>query len=314
LRIVFMASPEFAILPLQKLILNRYDVAAVYTRLDKPAGRGRAPVPPPIKNAALELNLTVVQVPGFKRPEAIEQLAQFKPDAIVVAAFGQILPQEVLDIPRFGCLNIHPSLLPKYRGPSPVISSILAGDEFAGVSVMLLDAGMDTGPVISQSQIPIMESDDNITLTGKLFQIGTGMLLEALAFLPLGKIHPQPQNQASASLSREIIKEDGKIDWKLSAPEIWRRVRALHGWPETYTFWQGKLIKIVEAVPLTGNDDRETGKVVSLSSCEDTEAGFGVITGAGILGIIKLQSEGKRIMSSEEFLRGQRNFIGAKLD
>jgi methionyl-tRNA formyltransferase len=313
LRIVYMASPEFAVVPLQKLISNRHDIAAVYTRPDKPAGRGRTPVPPPIKEAALALNLTVVQSPSLKNSEALEQLAQFKPDAIVVAAFGQILPREVLDIPRCGCLNIHPSLLPKYRGPSPVISAILNGDEFAGVSVMRLDAGMDTGPVFSQSQIPILDSDDNINLTGKLFQIGADMLLEVLAFLPLGKTKPEPQNQAAVSISREIVKEDGKIDWNLSALEIWRRVRAFQPWPEAYTCWQGKQIKIIEAVPLPAAGNQETGRVLALDSAQQG-AGFGVSTGAGTLGVIRLQSEGKRAMTAEEFLRGQRNFLGAKLE
>ena len=314
MKIVFMGSPEFAISTLQKIILNGHEVVAVYTRLDKPAGRGRTPVSPAIKKAALSLNLPVIQVPNFRNTEAIEQLSGLKPDAIVVAAFGQILPQAVLDIPRYGCLNIHPSLLPKYRGPSPVVSALLAGDAFAGVSVMRLDPGMDTGPVLSCAQIAILEEDNNITLTDKLFQIGAGLLVEVLAFLPLGKVHEEPQNEKLASVSREIAKEDGKIDWHLSAGEIWQRVRAFQAWPESFTFWQGKQIKIVEAVPLDGTENQDPGRVILLSTFnKPSGAAFGIVTGKGILGVLKLQSEGKRVMSSEEFLRGQRNFIGAIL-
>jgi methionyl-tRNA formyltransferase len=309
-----MGSPEFAILPLQKLIQNGHEVTAVYTSPDKPAGRGRVPVPPPIKKAALALNLTVVQVPSLKTPEAIEQLSLFNPDVIVVAAFGQFLPQAVLNLPRYGCINIHPSLLPEYRGPSPVISTILEGHEYAGVSVMLLDSGMDTGPIYSQSQIPISELDDNLTLTDKLFQIGAAMILEVLSFLPTKKIRTEPQNEDCASVSREIVKEDGKINWNLSAQEIWRLTRAFRPWPEAYTYWQGKQLKIVEAVPLTGVESLEIGKVMLLSDRpEQSGARLGVITGHGLLGIIRLQIEGKKVMSAEEFIRGQREFAGSIL-
>jgi methionyl-tRNA formyltransferase len=313
MKIVFMASPEYAISTLEALIQNKHEIVAVYTRMDKPAGRGRPPVSTPVKDAALSLNLPVVQVPGFKNPEAISQLAGFKPDAVVVAAYGQILPQAVLDIPRFGCLNIHPSLLPKYRGPSPVVSTLLEGDEFAGVSVMLLDAGMDSGPVFSSAQIPVLDLDDNMTLTLKLFQIGSGMLLEVLNFLPSGKAHPKPQNEKDVIISREISKTDGEIDWKLPARQIWRQVRAFQPWPESYTRWQGKQVKIIEAVPFDGLTDTP-GKIISVSPEEKiTGAAFAIETGSGTLGVIKLQSEGKKVMSADEFLRGQRNFMGALL-
>jgi methionyl-tRNA formyltransferase len=315
LRIVFMGSPEIAIPPLQNLIQNGHEVVAVYTKPDKPAGRGRAPVPPPIKIAALSLNVKVIQSPYLKQKEDIKQLRQLRPDAIVVAAFGQLLPREVLEIPRYGCLNIHPSLLPRYRGPSPVASALLAGDEFGGVSVMLLDVGMDTGPIYSQAQIPILEWDNNLTLTQKLFQIGAGMLIEALAFLPSGKIHLEPQNEKYASVSRELSKEDGKIDWSLSVRQIWRSIRAYQPWPGAYSYWQGKQIKIVDAVPLNEVESRDKGRVVSLTpETENSGAAFGITTGGGILGVINLQMEGKRIMSGQEFLRGQKDFMGSRLE
>jgi methionyl-tRNA formyltransferase len=314
LRLVFMGSPEFAVPPLQLLVLNGHQVAAIYTRPDKPAGRGRVLVAPPIKEAALSWNLPVIQVPGFKKPEAVEQLARFKPEAIVVAAFGQILPQAVLDIPCYGCINIHPSLLPKYRGPSPVAATILAGDEMAGVSVMRLDAGMDTGPVFSQAQVPVLSHDTAGALTARLFQIGARMLLEVLALLPGGKLMPEPQNAAEASYSREILKEEGRIDWKLKTLDIWRRIRAYQPWPEAYTAWQGKQLKIVEALPLETRDNPEPGRVISLPpTLGAATAAFGIETGDGVLSILKVQIQGKRAMSAEEFPRGQRDFIGSVL-
>jgi methionyl-tRNA formyltransferase len=315
LRVVFMGSPEFAIPPLQNLIQNGHEVVAVYTQPDKPAGRGRASVPPPIKIAALNLKLKVIQPPNLKQIEDVKLLSQLRPDAIVVAAFGQLLPREVLEIPRFGCLNIHPSLLPRYRGPSPVASALLAGDEFVGVCVMLLDAGMDTGPLYSQAQIPILERDSSLTLTQKLFQIGAGMIIETLVFLPSRKVHLEPQNQKFASISREISKEDGNIDWSLSARQIWRSVRAYHPWPGAYSYWQGKQIKIVDAVPLNGEENRDKGRVVPLTpGAKNSGAAFGISTGGGTLGVINLQLEGKRIMSGQEFLRGQKDLLGARLE
>jgi methionyl-tRNA formyltransferase len=314
LRLVFMGSPEFAISPLKLLIANGHHIAAVYTRPDKPGGRGREPLATPVKQTALSLNLPVVQVPGFKKAEAVDQLAGYKPEAIVVAAFGQILPQSVLDIPCYGCLNIHPSILPKYRGPSPVIATLLAGDEFAGVSVMRLDAGMDTGPVFSRAQVPILAQDTAESLTARLFQIGAYMLLEVLALLPWDKAIPEPQNEAEATYTREITREDGRIDWSLSALEIWRRVRAYHPWPEAYTFWQGKQLKILEAIPLTGGKAPDVGRVVALLPTRNpAQAAFGVETGDGVLGVKKVQIEGKRAMTAAEFIRGQRDFVGSIL-
>ena len=253
-------------------------------------------------------------MPNFKNPAAVEQLARFRPEAIVVAAFGQILPQAVLDIPCYGCINIHPSLLPKYRGASPAAAAILAGDEFAGVSVMRLDAGMDTGPIFSRAQIPILPQDTAGSLTAKLFQIGARMLLEVLADLPGGKWLPEPQNDAEASYTREITKEEGRIDWELPAIDIWRQVRAYQPWPEAYTYWQEKQLKIIEAVPLSAKASGETGKVVALLSDQmQSGASFGIVTGNGLLGVLKVQIEGKRAITAGEFVRGQRDFIGAIL-
>ncbi len=315
MKIVFMGSPEYAIFPLRQLIMEGHQIEAVYTRPDKPAGRGREPVATPLKRAALDLNLKVIQVPGFKQAEAVTQLADLKPQAIVVAAFGLILPQPVLDIPEYGCLNIHPSLLPKYRGASPVPAAILSGDDYAGVSVMRLDSGMDTGPVYARSQIPILPWDTSGLLTEKLFHIGAFMLTSILAELPEGKRVPSAQSEAEASYTREITREDGRIDWSLTAQEIGRRVRAYQPWPETYTFWQGKQLKIKEAVPLPADTFVEPGRVISLPAIAGfSGSAFGVGTGRGILVILQVQIEGKRSMAAGDFLRGQRDFIGSRLE
>jgi len=311
-RIVYLGSPEQAVFPLEQLLLNGHQIASVYTRPDKPAGRGRAILATPVKKAALSWNLPVVQVPTLKSPEAAEQLAAFKPEAMVVAAFGQLLPQAVLDIPRYGCLNIHPSLLPRYRGASPVISTILSGDEFAGVSVMRLDAGMDSGPVFSQAQIPVLDNDTAESLTSRLFHIGAQLLLEVLTQLPSGKAVSSPQDEKQVTFTTEIAREAGKIDWQQTAVEIGRMVRAYQPWPEAYTFWQGKQLAIQEALSLPAAQSLAPGQVTALEP-NTAGAAFAIGTGHGRLGILKLQISGKKSMSSAEFLRGQHDFTGTIL-
>ena len=314
MRVVFMGTPDFAVPCLEHLVLNGHEVVAVYTQTDKPAGRGRAPVSSAVKKAAQALKIPVLQPASLKGADVVEQLAGFRPDVIVVAAYGQILPQQVLDIPRHGCINIHPSLLPKYRGASPVAAAILAGDEFAGVSIMLMDRGLDTGPILSRAMISISVQDTTESVTAKLSQVAARMLQDTLVGWVRGEIVPQPQNEAEATYSPQISKEDGEIDWSLPAIEIWRRVRAYYPWPGCYTRWQGKQLKIIEAVPLPAEKTIEAGRAVALTPAEGkAEAAFGVQTGEGILGVVQVQMEGKRAISAAEFLRGQRQFIGAIL-
>jgi methionyl-tRNA formyltransferase len=313
LRVVFMGTPEFAIFPLEHLILNKYQVMAVYTQPDKPAGRGRSLVASPLKRAALAWKLPVVQPVSIKGDEVVEELAEFRPDVIVVAAFGQMLPQAVLDISDCGCINIHPSLLPRFRGASPVAAAILAGDEFTGVSIMLMDRGLDTGPILARRQIPIFGQDTTGSLTAKLSLIGAQLLLEVLPRWSRDELTAQPQNEAGATCSRLISKEEGEIDWRLSAVDIWRRARAFQPWPGCYTRWQGKQLKIIEVVPLPAERALGAGQVVALPGTVESGAAFGVATGEGILGVIKVQLEGKRVVSAAEFLRGQQQFIGSIL-
>jgi methionyl-tRNA formyltransferase len=308
MRVVFMGTPVFAVPSLNYMVLNDYEVAAVYTQPDRPAGRGCNTAYSPVKQAALSLGLKVVQPDSLKKEEALEELSGFKPDIIVVAAFGQILTQSVLDLPEYGCLNIHPSLLPKYRGAVPVAASVLNGDSFAGVSIMLMDKGLDTGPVLSQAQIPVLGYDNTGILTDKLSLVGAHLLLEVLINWRKGEILPRPQDNTAASYFATVTREMGEIDWYQPAEVIWRRVRALYPWPGCFTRWQGKNLKIIEALPQSGGGDIGKGQVTVLP---DGSAGIG--TGSGILKVITLQMEGKKPMSSIEFLRGQRQFAGAVL-
>jgi len=308
LRIVFMGTPEFAVPTLKHLVLNDYQVAAVYTRPDRPVGRGRSQTASPVKRLAKELALPVVHPVSLKETGAIAELDSFEPDVIVVAAFGQILPKPILELPKFGCLNIHPSLLPRHRGVAPVAAAILAGDSFTGVSIMLMDEGLDTGPVVSMAQAAISDRDSTGSLTLKLSLIAAHLIQDVLPDWVRGGIKSKPQDEADATYSATIAKEDGEIDWHQPAVAIWRRVRAFHPWPGCYTRWRGKLLKIIEAEPLPREVDDVVGEVVALPG-----AGLGVNAGDGVLGLLTVQLEGKRAMTADEFLRGQRQFVGAVL-
>ena len=306
MRIIFMGTPEFAVPALERLIAGGYEVAAVYTQPDKAAGRGRVVEEPPVKKAALLHNLTVLQPENFKSAETKRQLFELKPDAVIVAAFGQILPRSVLEIPAFGCINIHPSLLPKYRGVAPVPAAILNGDEFTGVSIMLMDKGIDTGPVLTAVHVPVLAQDTAETLMQKLANTSAQLLLDTLPGWFRKEITPRPQNNDEASYTKMLTKEAGEIDWKLPAVQIWRQVRAYQPWPGSYTRWQGKQLKVLEAAPLTGEVTGEAGSVLTVNK---NEAAFGVVTGDGILGVKKVQMEGKKAAAADEFLRGQRQFM-----
>ncbi len=310
MRIVFMGSPGFAVPSLECLVRNGYDVVGVYTQPDRPAGRGRAIVPPPVKESALKLGLPVFQPESFRSDGAVAQLVALKPDVIVVCAFGQVLPQTVLDIPSHQCVNVHFSLLPRHRGASPVASAILAGDEFTGVSIQLVRLKLDTGPLLARAAVPISQRDNTATLTDRLSLAGAHLLLEALNGWLRNEITSLPQNEDEATYFSRITKEAGEIDWNLAAVEIWRRVRAFNPWPGCYTTWRGKQLKVLEGVVLPGQRGAEAGKVVALTG---QEAGLGIGTGEGMLGVIRVQLEGKRVMNADEFVRGQRDIIGAVL-
>ncbi len=310
MRIVFMGSPESAVPTLEHLVINGYNVVAVYTQPDRPAGRGRTPASPTIKNIAMKMGLPVFQPESLRSAEAVAWLTELKPDVIVVCAFGQILPQSVLDIPPYQCVNVHFSLLPRHRGASPVAAAILAGDEFAGVSIQLVRKKLDTGPVLARAAVPISPRDNTGSLTEKLALVGARLLQEALAGWLRSEITPRPQNEKEATYFSQINKDEGEIDWNLPALEIWRRIRAFYPWPGCYTTWRGKQLKIIKAMALPGESDTEAGRVISLPG---RAVGPGIGTGKGVLSVLRVQLEGKKAMSAEEFLRGQRDFIGVVL-
>jgi methionyl-tRNA formyltransferase len=310
-KIIFMGTPEFAVPSLEALINNGYKVVAVYTQPDKRAGRGQQIISSPVKQLALSQGLDVVQIEKFKVAGTVEKLAALMPELIVVAAFGLLLPPEVLNLPKLGCLNVHPSLLPRHRGASPVAAAILQGDEKTGVTIMLLDAGMDTGPILNQREVPISDEDTTGSLGVKLSQVGARLLIETLPLWIEGRIKPRPQDDGASSYSKMIKKEDGEIDWRLSAQELWRRVRAFDPWPGCYARWRDKRLKLVKVLPLYGEKSGEPGKVIALSP--PAPVTVGVQTGDGVLGLMRIQLEGKRELSAEEFVRGQRDFIGSRL-
>jgi len=310
LRIVFMGSPRFAVPSLEALAGNGYDVAAVYTQPDRPAGRGRALVLPAVKEAALKMRLPVVQEPGLGSAGALEELRDFRPEVIVICAFGQILPQAVIDIPPRQCINVHFSLLPRHRGASPVAAAILAGDAFTGASIQIVRHKLDTGPVLAKAAVPVFPADNTGTLTKKLAVIGADLLLEALSGWGRGEIKPREQDEAGASYFAQVKKEDGEIDWRLPAVEIWRRARAFYPWPGSYTRWRGKMLKIIEAAPAAGDEKAGVGEVIALPGREDS---VGIGTGGGVLGVLKIQLAGRKAMTAAEFARGQRDFMGSRL-
>ncbi|GCE10211.1 methionyl-tRNA formyltransferase [Tengunoibacter tsumagoiensis] len=322
LRVIYMGTPYFAVPALTALIEKSapgallpegLEIVAVITRPDKPSGRGREVAFSPVKQTALTHAIPVWQPGSLKKAEHQARLAEYQADLFVVAAFGQILPQAVLDMPRYGTLNIHASLLPKYRGADPISEAILQGDADAGVSIMLLDAGIDTGPVLSRKSLPLSENETTGSLTIKLAEIGATALVEILPEWIAGKITPEPQDEQRATHTRMLKKEQGLLRWDLPAAVLARKVRAYTPWPGTYTYWQGKLLKILSAHPLSVEMAEEAVPgTVSLRE----EAGhrvLTVVTGSGLLVVRQLQLEGKKALSSEEFLRGYLQINGQVL-
>ncbi len=307
--VVFMGTPQFAVPILGSLLRSPYQVVAVYTQPDKPAGRRQRLTPSPVKELAREHKIPVIQPNTLKPAEAVQDLASFKPELIVVAAFGQLLPREVLSLPKFGCLNIHPSLLPQHRGPSPVANAFLCGDLLTGVTIILMDEGLDSGPILAQEKVDIAATDTTGSLTAKLARVGAGLLMDTLPKWLKGELEPQPQDESQATYSRLITSKDGEIDWHLPAVELWQRVRAFNPWPSCYTWWQGKRLKIHSAAPISRLARGEVGKVIALRQ----PLKVGVVTGEGILGLCQVQLEGRQEMSIADFVRGQRNFIGSIL-
>ena len=307
-RIVFMGTPEFAV-PTLRSLDERYQVVGVVTQPDRPAGRGRKLVMSPVKEEAMACALPVFQPESLRSEEAVARLGDWEPEVIVVAAFGQILRKPVLELPPRGCLNVHASLLPRYRGAAPIPAAILAGDRDTGVTIMHMDEGMDTGPILAQAECPIRPDDTTGSLSARLAELGARLLVEKLPEWLDGQIDARPQDDALATYCPLIRKQDGRLDWTLPADQLDRQVRAYDPWPGAYTTWQGQRLKVLRARPLADWHGRgQPGQVVASET-----GGLAVITGAGALELLEVQLAGKKPMAAGAFARGQRDLIGSLL-
>ena len=308
-RVVFMGTPEFAVPTLAALLSEGHDVVGVLTREDQPAGRGQHLEESPIKKLARANGLPIQQPRTLRDEQAQADLASLTPELIVVAAYGLILPQPVLDLPRYGCINVHGSILPRHRGAAPIAAAILAGDREAGVTIMRMDAGLDTGPMLAKAAIPIRPRDTTGTLTEKLSELGAELLVETLPGWLNGEITPQPQDEEVATFAPRLSKEAGEIHWEEPAVQIERRIRAYQPWPSAFTHWRGQRLKVVCASVVEAGEPAEgvPGTVVA------APPGPTVVTGAGRLLLEEVQLAGKRVLPVEVFLRGVQGFIGSTL-
>ena len=310
MRVLFLGTPEFAAIPLEALAHDpRYNVVGVVTQPDRPAGRSRELQPPPVKQAALRLGIATLQPATLRDPAVVEQLAAWRPDVGVVAAYGEILRKSVLEIPQLGYLNIHPSLLPRYRGPTPVQAAILHGDAETGVTVMLLDAKMDSGPILAQRRVPLPPAARNQPLTNQLVQLGSDLLLDALARYATGALTPMPQDDGAATYCTMIEKADGLIDWSATAEQIERMTRAYDPWPGAQTSWRGQPLKILAARPhVSWRGAEPPGTLLTVPG-----EGVWAATGAGALELLTLQPAGKRALAAQAWKNGLQSFTGIRL-
>jgi methionyl-tRNA formyltransferase len=301
-----MGTPEFAV-PILKALIEHYHVVAVYTRTDKPSGRGKQVVMSPVKQFALEHNLPLEQPRTLRNTGEQGRLREFNPDLIVVAAYGLLLPRAVLDIPPHGAINTHASILPRWRGASPITYAILSGDAETGVTIMNIDEGLDTGNILTARRILIAPDDTTGSLTEKLSTLGAELLLDTLPLYLQGKLHPVPQDPAFATMTRLVAKDDGLIKWDTSAIYIERMVRAYQPWPTSYTTYRGEQLKILRASILDRDAPEIPGTVLQIGK------DIAVAAGKGILILDQVQLAGKRAMNAGEFARGQREFVGSHL-
>lgn len=300
IRVVFMGSPNFALPSLQRLA-RHYQVVGVVTQPDRASGRGRELKSPPVKMLAQELNIPVMQPQKLREPEAMQQLQIWNPDLIVVAAFGQILKKEVLDMPKYGCINVHASLLPRWRGAAPINAAVLAGDEETGVTIMKMDVGLDTGPMLSMKRIRITPDDTAGSLFEALSTLGADLLIETLPAYMDGNITPQPQPEEGVTYAPMLKKEDGLLDFAKSAVELERRVRAMSPWPGAWFEWNSAPLKVHKAH--VGQGKAEAGKRL----VERNQPAVGA--GGGVLILDEVQPPGKKPMNGKSFLAGARNWL-----
>jgi methionyl-tRNA formyltransferase len=311
IKTIFIGTPEFAERIFRKIypaLRDKFEIIAVITAEDKPVGRKQILTPSPVKKWAVENNLPILQPDKIRKPEWIEKIKELKPDLIILTAYGQIIPKEILDLPKYKALNIHPSLLPCWRGASPIQAVILNGDKETGVTIILMDEEMDHGPILENTKIQIPNSQTYKELSDKLADLAAELLIKTLPDWIEGKIKAQPQDHSKATFCKLIKKEDGKIDWHKSAEEIERQIRAFSDWPESYTSFNGKQLKIIDTDAINKKTDKKIGEVFLVDN-----KNLAVQTGQDILIIELIQLEGKKPMSARDFLNGHPEIIGTIL-
>ena len=309
MRVVFMGTPDFAVESLRKLHESHHNVIAAVTAVDKPQGRGRKITPSPVKRAALEMNLPVLQPRNLKSANFIDKLKNFNPDLIAVVAF-RILPEEVFSLPPRGSINLHASLLPRYRGAAPINWALINGDTETGVTTFLLNKKVDTGAILLQLPVAIAPDDDYGSLHDRLMTAGADLLLETIDGLESGSLTPKPQSSEQASPAPKLIPETGRIDWHKPAPEIVNLIRGLAPRPGAYGFLNGKKIIILKARAIAGDEDAEFGMIIKA----DRKTGLTIKCGEGAVEIITLKPQGKKAMKSEEYVRGNHVENGGRFD
>ena len=308
MRIIYMGTPEFAVNALESLVKAGHDVVACYTQPDKPKGRGKSLQPTPVKARALELGIPVYQPIKIREAENVEKIESYAPDAIVVAAFGQILPESILNIPKYGCINIHASLLPKYRGAAPIERAIIDGEKNTGITTMYMAKGLDTGDIIEQTIVPIADADTGETLTDKLALAGAELIISTLKKLEDGTAQRRTQNDEESCYASMLSKDMGNIDFSMPAENIERLVRGLQPWPCAFTKINGKSVQIYEAKVTDAPDGAEPGQITGV-----TKKSFAIVCGEGALQIKRLQPEGKKPMDVAAFLAGNRLSDGERI-
>ena len=308
MKVIFMGTPDFSVGTLEALIEAGHEVVLAVTQPDKPKGRGKEMQFTPIKECALKYNIPVFQPIKVREPECIEELRKYEADIMVVVAFGQILPKEILEMTPYGCVNVHASLLPKYRGAAPIQWAIIDGEEVTGVTTMQMNEGLDTGDMLLKTIIPIEAKETGGSLFDKLAEAGAKLCVETLVGLENKTITPEPQGEMTTSYAKQIKKELGNIDWTKKGIEIERLIRGLTPWPSAYTDWTGKVMKIWDAEIVDGSSDKEPGTIVKVE-----KDAFYVQTGEGFLKVCELQIPGKKRMDAGAFLRGYQVEAGTVL-
>lgn len=303
-----MGTPDFSVPVLEALIENNHEVVCVVTQNDKEKGRGKSIQFPPVKDCAIKHNIPVYQPGKIKTPEAIEVLKAYNADLFVVIAFGQILSQEILDIPKYGCVNIHASLLPRYRGAAPIQWAVIDGEKYSGVTIMRMDAGLDTGDMMLKEAIELSKDETGESLHDKLSVLGAKLIVEAIEKIEDNTITYEKQDGSKMTYAKMLTKSLGHIDFTKPAVEIERLIRGLNSWPSAYTFINGKMLKIWKAEVIEDANSADIGKIVEVNY-----DGIVVQTGVGKLRLLEVQLEGKKRMRVSDFIRGYNVMVGSNL-